>query len=255
MQLFCAMRYFLDISYKGTRYSGWQIQENANTVQGEINRALSILLKVPTECMGSGRTDAGVHAHQQIAHVDIASTIEREDFVYKLNALLPIDIAINQMRAVRADAHARFDATSRSYQYFIHRKKDPFADRASYFFNAPIDLKLIHQALDVIRSTTDFEAFSKVHTDVNHFNCRIFEARWEPTAAGFVFYIRADRFLRGMVRALVGTLLDVGQERTSVGELKEILNGKNRREAGRSVSPDGLYLHSIEYPLGTYLEE
>jgi len=255
MQLFCAMRYFLDICYKGTRYSGWQVQENAQTIQAEINRALSVLLKTPTECMGSGRTDAGVHAHQQIAHFDTLHPVDPTDFAYKLNSLLPPDIAVKNVLAVKPDAHARFDAVSRSYQYFIHRQKDPFVDQTSYFFSPALDLQMIDEALAMIRSSTDFEAFSKVHTDVNHFNCRIFEARWEPTAAGFVFYIRADRFLRGMVRAIVGTLLDVGQGRTSIQALENILKGKDRREAGRSVSPDGLYLHSIEYPKGTYLED
>jgi tRNA pseudouridine38-40 synthase len=247
------MRYFLVISYKGTNYSGWQIQENASTIQGEINRALSVLLKTPTECMGSGRTDAGVHALQQIAHFDGDDIGDKADFRYKLNAILPTDIVIRDILHVRTDAHARFDATSRSYKYFIHQQKDPFVDHTSYFFSATIDLKLIQDALELIKVSTDFEAFSKVHTDVNHFNCRIFDVSWEPTSTGFVFYIRADRFLRGMVRALVGTLLDVGTGKTSVLSLERILKGKNRSEAGRSVSPDGLYLHSIEYPADIYL--
>lgn len=253
MQLFCVMRYFLDISYKGTNYSGWQVQGNAQTVQGQINKALSILLKTEVETMGSGRTDAGVHAHHQIAHFDSEKIKNPDKLIYKTNALLPADIVINKLMPVRADAHARFDADSRSYQYFIHNHKDAFIQNTSYLFNAPLDLKPIHQAIELIKSWKDFEAFSKVHTEVNHFNCDIFEAHWEPTATGYVFYIRANRFLRGMVRAIVGTLLDIGTGKTTVVELEEILRSNNRSKAGRSVSPDGLFLHAITYPTDIYL--
>jgi tRNA pseudouridine38-40 synthase len=247
------MRYFLDISYKGTHYSGWQVQGNAITVQGEINKALSVLLKSDMETMGSGRTDAGVHAHQQIAHFDTEPIKQPDKLVYKLNALLPKDIAINQLIPVREDAHARFDADSRSYQYFIHTRKDPFSENASYLFTADLDLNSINEAVELLKSWKDFEAFSKVHTEVNHFNCDIFEAHWEPSASGYVFYIRANRFLRGMVRTIVGTLLDVGTHKTSVQSLEEILKSKNREEAGRSVSADGLYLHAVTYPKDIYL--
>ena len=253
MQLFCIMRYFLDISYKGTHYSGWQVQDNAKTVQGEINNALSILLKSDIEIMGSGRTDAGVHAHHQIAHFDSEKIKNSEKFIYKTNALLPGDIAINKLIAVKEDAHARFDADSRSYQYFIHTRKDAFIQNTSYFFNAPLDITSINEAIELIKSWKDFEAFSKVHTEVNHFNCDIFEAHWELTATGYVFYIRANRFLRGMVRTIVGTLLDIGTGKTSLEELEKILKSNNRKEAGRSVSPDGLFLHAITYPTDIYL--
>lgn len=245
------MRYFLDIHYKGTNYSGWQIQSNANTVQAEINSALSTVLKNTIEILGSGRTDAGVHAHQQIAHFD-ADELPK-DFVYKLNSLLPKDIAVRKVDAVIESAHARFDALSRAYRYFIHTSKEPFVENSSYFFHKELDSELIAEAILIFRQQKDFEAFSKVHTEVNNFNCEIFEARWELTKSGYVFYIRANRFLRGMVRALVGTLLDVGLKRTNIQQLENIFRSKNRSEAGRSVSPDGLYLDAVEYPKNIYL--
>lgn len=247
------MRYFLDISYKGTNYSGWQIQSNANTVQAELNTALATLLKNPTETLGSGRTDAGVHANQQIVHLDCDEILNGEEFMYKLNSLLPRDIAIRSLRLVSPKAHARFDATSRSYRYFIHAQKEPFVENSSYFFHQALDVDLINEAIDVLMNQMDFESFSKIHTEVNNFNCEIFDARWELTANGYVFFIRANRFLRGMVRALVGTLLDVGTKRTSIDQLKEILESKNRSKAGRSVSPDGLYLDAVEYSEDIYL--
>ena len=253
MRLFCAVRYFLDIHYKGTNYSGWQIQKNANTVQAEVNTALSTLLKGSIETLGSGRTDAGVHAHQQIVHFDTDEIQETEEFIYRLNSLLPKDIAVRSVKKVRPEAHARFDATSRSYRYFIHSRKEPFEANSSCFFHQKLDLNLINEAIEVLNNQKDFESFSKVHTEVNNFNCDIFTASWELTANGYVFFIRANRFLRGMVRALVGTLLDVGTKRTSIDQLKEILKSKNRSEAGRSVSPDGLYLDSVEYPENIYL--
>jgi tRNA pseudouridine38-40 synthase len=253
LPLFCAMRYFLDISYKGTNYSGWQIQGNANTVQDELNKTLSTLLRTEIETMGSGRTDAGVHAHHQIAHFDTDKIKNTDKFIYKVNALLPKDIAINKLLPVKEDAHARFDADSRSYQYFIHTYKDAFNQNTSHFFSAELDFKPIHEAIELIKSWKDFEAFSKVHTEVNHFNCDIFEAHWEPTAVGYVLYIRANRFLRGMVRTIVGTLLDIGTGKTSVADLEEILKSNNRQKAGRALSPDGLYLHAITYPKDIYL--
>lgn len=248
------MRYFLDISYKGTNYSGWQVQLNANTVQAEINSAITtLLLQESIETLGSGRTDAGVHAHQQIAHFDSIEILNIEDFVYRLNCLLPKDITIRNLKRVRGNAHARFDAISRSYKYFIHNKKEPFIENSSYFFHQILDLNLINEALKVLKNQKSFEAFSKVHTEVSNFNCTIFDLSWKFTVNGYVFYIRSNRFLRGMVRALTGTLLDVGLKRTSINQLKEILESKNRNKAGRSVPPDGLYLHSIEYSKNIFL--
>ncbi|NNE55158.1 MAG: tRNA pseudouridine(38-40) synthase TruA [Flavobacteriales bacterium] len=246
------MRYFTEISYKGTQYSGWQIQENANTVQAEFNKALSVLLKTETDSMGCGRTDAGVHALGMVAHFDAAKELEA-DFLYKLNALLPKDISIREIRAVKSEAHARFDAISRSYRYLIHDHKDPFSNHDSYFFNKALDLEAIDRAVEIIKNQKDFEAFSKVHTEVNHFNCDIFEAKWERSETGHVFHIRADRFLRGMVRTIVGTLLDVGEGKTSPDQVKEILESKDRKLAGRSVPAHGLYILKADYPNEIYL--
>lgn len=203
--------------------------------------------------MGCGRTDAGVHALGLVAHFDAQEIEQPHDFIYKLNSILPKDIAVQNIRRVKDDAHARFDAISRSYKYLIHSKKDAFIQNTSYFFSQPIDLDQIPEAIEVIKETKDFEAFSKVHTDVNTFNCDIFEAHWELSDTGYVFHIRADRFLRGMVRTIMGTLLDVGTGKTSVEQLKEILKSKDRKEAGRSVSADGLYFLSADYPEDIYL--
>ncbi len=246
------MRYFLEISYKGTNYSGWQIQDNANTVQAEVNKALSTLLKTETDSMGCGRTDAGVHALGLVAHFDAAEIEKPSDFLYKLNSLLPKDIAVRAIRKVKDEAHVRFDAISRSYRYLIHARKDAFIRNTSCFFSHDLDVEKINEAIEVIKAHKDFEAFSKVHTEVNHFHCDIFEASWELSEVGYVFHIRADRFLRGMVRTIVGTLLDVGTGKTTIEELKNILNSKNRREAGRSVSADGLYFLSADYPEEIY---
>ena len=247
------MRYFLEISYNGTLYSGWQIQANANTVQAELNQALSTLLKTETESMGSGRTDAGVHAIGMTAHFDSEKELPG-NFLYQLNALLPKDIAIRNLRKVKPEAHARFDALNRSYKYLIHQNKDPFSSNDSYFFNQELKVDLINQAIEVIKNHRDFEAFSKVHTEVNHFNCDIFEAKWERSVTGYVFEIRADRFLRGMVRTIVGTLLDIGEEKTTIEELKSILESKDRRKAGRSVPSHGLYFLKAEYPEDIYID-
>lgn len=242
------MRYFLKISFKGTSYSGWQVQANANTVQAELNAALETILRTPTETMGAGRTDAGVHALGMVAHFDSEKEVEESDFKYKLNALLPKDISVLEIKQVKVTAHARFDAVSRSYEYRIHHNKNPFYNQDSYFFNQALDEEAIGQAIDLIRFQEDFEAFSKVHTEVNHFNCRIFDARWERSGHGYVFYIRADRFLRGMVRTIVGTLLDVGTGRLSVSQLEHILSSKDRRKASRAVPAHGLYFVAADYP-------
>lgn len=247
-RLFCRVRYFAKISYKGTNYSGWQIQSNANTVQAELNKAISTLLKSDTDTMGAGRTDAGVHGLGMVAHFDTEEALTISDFLHSLNSILPTDIAVQWIRRVRDEAHARFDCSNRAYEYRIHAEKNPFVNRDSYFFNAELDINRINQAIVLIRSTEDFEAFSKVHTEVNHFNCRIFDASWERLAAGHVFRIRADRFLRGMVRTIMGTLLDIGRQRTSLEELKNILDSKDRTKAGRAVPAHGLYFVEAAYP-------
>jgi tRNA pseudouridine38-40 synthase len=247
------VRYFLDISYNGTAYHGWQIQNNAHTVQAEIENALSKLLGVPTAIMGSGRTDTGVHAIQQIAHFDTENAASEKELRYKLNSFLSPDISINQVLQVHPEAHARFDATERSYQYFIHQEKTPFRQGMSYYFSRELNILLMNQAAEKLLGTKDFESFSKVKTEVNNFICTITEARWKFENESLIFHVSANRFLRGMVRALVGTLLEVGLGKINVEDFAEILVQKDRTAAGRSVPPQGLFLSEVKYPESVYI--
>ncbi len=246
-------RYFIELSYKGTQYHGWQVQLNAHSVQEEIQKALSTLLRNPTEIVGSGRTDTGVHARVQVAHFDTEATIDPDSLAYKLNAFLPYDIAIKNIKKVKDDAHARFDATSRSYEYHITSVKNPFTKDLSYLFTAPLNLESMNEAAACLLQHKDFESFSRVKTDVNTFNCDIFKAYWEKTADEAIFHISANRFLRGMVRAITGTLLEVGRENLSVCQFEDIIISKDRKKAGRALPPEGLYLTAVEYPTDIYI--
>lgn len=248
------MRYFLDISYLGTAFHGWQVQKNAHSVQVEINQALSTLLRKETECLGSGRTDTGVHARQQIAHFDSEKKIDTGNFFLRLNKLLPREIAINKIIEVTPGAHARFDALSRGYEYHIIQIKDPFRHGQAYFFPRKLDQEAINEGMRLLKTWKNFQAFSKVHTDVNHFDCEIYHMEWKQTNDSHLFSVRANRFLRGMVRAMVGTLLEVGQNRVNVAELKQILESRDRSAAGRSVPAEGLHLTEVKYPDTIYLE-
>ncbi len=250
---FAPVRYFLDIAYRGTAFHGWQIQPNASTVQEEINKALSTLLQDTVECLGSGRTDTGVHASQQIAHFDTDKDLDSDKFQYRLNALLPQEISINAIDLVKDDAHARFDAVSRSYKYHIHKSKSPFKTGLSYFFNRPVDSTLINEACELINGWQNFQAFSKVHTDVKTFDCTIHHIHWEESNDSHIFSVSANRFLRGMVRAMVGTLLEVGQNKMSIADLKSVLESGVRSNAGRSAPPEGLFLTAVEYPKDIYI--
>jgi tRNA pseudouridine38-40 synthase len=251
LALFCNMRYFLEISYNGTQYHGWQLQSNAISVQEVIEKALGHLLGSPTSIVGSGRTDAGVHASQQFAHFD-GPEIDKERLHYKLNAYLPKDISINKIHLVRADAHARFDAVSRSYQYHMHASKNPFKQGFSYFMHSELALDKISIACEVLENWTDFEAFSKVKTEVNNFNCVLMKASWKQTAQGHTFFVTSNRFLRGMVRALVGTLIEVGTEKLSIADFQNILIKRDRSGAGVSVPACGLFLSEVIYPKEIY---
>lgn len=247
------VRYFLDISYRGTPFSGWQIQANAASVQQAIEAALSTILKEKIAIVGSGRTDAGVHAYHQIAHFD---HYRMEDILllqHKLNSLLDSNISINKILKVAEGAHARFDAESRTYHYLIHQHKDPFKMGLSYYYSPKLDTQLINQACEIIKAHQNFECFSKVHTEVNHFNCYIFDAAWSQRDQSHTFVVTANRFLRGMVRSMVGTLLDVGIKKTSLNRLREILNSNDRTKAGRAVPAEGLFLARVSYPESVYL--
>ena len=242
------MRYFFDISYKGTEYHGWQVQPNAITVQEVINKALEVLYGQPVETVGSGRTDTGVHAKMQVFHADLPKKYEPGELIHKLNGILPYDIVINSIFPVSEDAHARFSAESRGYEYHISFRKSPFGKDESYFLPRIPDDDLINQGCQLLAGEHDFTSFSRVKTDVNNFRCTIYEARWNQSGDSAVFYVSANRFLRGMVRALVGTLLDVGFGKISIEEFKMVIEAKNRSAAGQSVPPQGLYLCDVRYP-------
>ncbi|MFY8214268.1 MAG: tRNA pseudouridine(38-40) synthase TruA [Flavobacterium sp.] len=242
------MRYFIQFSYNGGGYHGWQIQPNALSVQEVLTQALTTILGTAVELTGAGRTDAGVHAKQMFAHLDVEQEIDTEKLVYKLNAFLPKDISVANFFAVSDEAHARFDASKRTYEYHIHTQKNPFLTALSWYYQQTLDVDLMNEAAKLLIKHTDFQCFSKVHTDVATFDCAIVEAHWTQQKEELVFTISADRFLRNMVRAIVGTLINVGLHKTSLAEFEQIIRSKNRSEAGFSVPAHGLYLTQIEYP-------
>jgi tRNA pseudouridine38-40 synthase len=242
------LRYFLKLSYKGTNYHGWQEQPNAVSVQSTIEKALSLILRYPTKIAGAGRTDAGVHASQMYAHFDTENEIDTTQIRQKLNSFLPKDIAIARILPVTDDAHARFDALARSYVYKIHLKKNPFLTDLSWFMHKSLDVGLMNTAAKALLFFDDFQSFSKTHTDVKTFICRVDHAEWIKQGDELTFHITADRFLRNMVRAIVGTLIDVGLHKISVDDFTKIIEAKNRQKAGFSVPAKGLYLSEIVYP-------
>ncbi len=245
------MRYFLDISYVGTRFAGWQVQNNnqdVTTVQQMVNQALSTMLRVPIECLASGRTDTGVHATHQVVHFDIEKEQDLSRWIIRLNSLLPNDVVANWVRPVKQEANARFDAFSRTYHYKVSAVRNPFLVERVLLVFKPLDLEKMNQAAQILFKHADFESFSKVHTDVNHFNCTITEAHWQQEDDLLIFTISANRFLRGMVRTIVGTLIDVGSGKTSLVQFEQIILDRNRKKAGHAVAPYGLYLAKVEYP-------
>ena len=242
------MRYFFEISYKGTDYHGWQIQKNTISIQHVIQEKLCQLTSGIIEITGSGRTDAGVHAKQQFFHADFKNEIDGEDFRYHINAILPKDILVRSIRKVKPEAHARFDAISRSYEYVMIPQKDPFKPNEAYIYSQRIDLEKLNMGSKILVGKYDFQSFSKVKTQVNNFICEVYRAYWQQNGSGIVFHIEANRFLRGMVRAIVGTLLMVNENKIEVSKIHDILADKNRTKAGRSVPPEGLYLSKISYP-------
>ncbi len=242
------MRYFFEISYNGKNYHGWQNQKNAVGVQEVVESCLSKVFRTPLEIVGSGRTDTGVHCAQQYFHVDIDQELDARSWLIKLNSILPQDIAIRSIHHVSDQAHARYDAIERSYEYKITPVKNPLLIGQAYFFFKPVNLATMNKAAALLVGEKDFECFSKVKTDVNHFICHIKKANWHHSGDLLVFNITANRFLRGMVRAIVGTLLDVGIEKISVADFEKILAGKDRKKAGMNVPPEGLYLTRVVYP-------
>lgn len=243
-------RYFLEIAYKGTAYHGWQIQHNAISVQEKLQQALKTVLRQEVETTGAGRTDAGVHATQLYVHVDIPSgkITAAQRFVHALNAILPSDISVQRILEVHADAHARFDAVSRSYEYHIHIGKNPFLQDASWSLRDIPDVSKMNEASQLLLGKKDFGCFSKAHTQVFTNICTIKEARWELDGQKLTFYITADRFLRNMVRAIVGTLLEVGAKGKPPAHVTDVIASQDRSQAGASVPACGLYLTQIIYP-------
>lgn len=242
------MRYFIQVSYFGKNYHGWQIQPKAISVQEKLQTAISTLLRKEITIVGAGRTDAGVHALQMFAHFNTDEKLDN-NFVYKLNAILPKDIVVYNTTLVENEAHARFDATNRSYEYRIFIGRNPFLLDVTWQVNyKTIDVNLMNNACKILFEYNDFECFSKVKTDVHTFNCTINNAQWILKGNELTFYISANRFLRNMVRAIVGTLIDVGLKKISVEKFREIIESKNRNNAGFSVPAKGLFLTKVEYP-------
>ena len=243
------MRYFIYFSFNGKHYHGWQKQKNSLTVQEKIEESLSVLLKDKILVTGAGRTDAGVHAKQMVAHFDFNEHFENSNkLVFKLNQFLSNDISVKSLKSVKNNAHARFDAISRTYEYHISRDKDVFSEEYSYHLNYSLNKKKINKAIKIIINNKDFKCFTKSKTNVTNYICNIIDSKWMEFDKKYVFKITANRFLRNMVRSIVGTLIDVGLEKTSIDDFIEIIMSKNRSMAGYSVPAKGLFLTKISYP-------
>lgn len=242
------MRYFITFSYDGTAYHGWQIQPHSVTVQEELQKALSTLMRKPMEVVGAGRTDTGVHARKMIAHFDHDEVLDCSQLVYKLNKLLPRDIAVQHVEPVADDMHARFSARSRTYHYYVHLDKNPFLRSYSWQVYGNPDFELMNRAARVLMEYKDFTSFSKVNTDTKTNDCTITEARWDRVGEDqWRFTVTANRFLRNMVRAIVGTLMEVGRGRMTIEQLRSVIEAKDRCRAGDSVPGNALFLVEVLY--------
>ena len=243
------MRLFAEISYKGRHYHGWQKQPNAITVQSVIEKAFNVVLReTEFNCIGCGRTDTGVHAKQFYLHFETNEQFELDKFVYKVNTLLPEDIVVHRLIKVPEGSHARFDADSRTYKYYIHQKKNPFLTEISYYNSRELNIEAMNKACECLFNYTDFTSFSKVNTDTKTNNCVIEKAQWRMEEGSIVFEITANRFLRNMVRAIVGTMIEVGLGKVTVDQFKKIIENKDRGEAGTSVPGHALFLTNVSYP-------
>lgn len=247
-------RYFILFSYDGAAYHGWQVQPNARTVQQMLEEALTTLLRTPMTVVGAGRTDAGVNAASMVAHVDLPDNTDTAQLKYKLNRILPPDIAVSDILPVKRDAHARFDALSRRYCYYVSTAKSPFSRRYAYRLTGSVDFEAMNRAAALLPEYTDFTSFSKLHTDVKTNNCRIVQAQWRRLDENhWVFEIEADRFLRNMVRAIVGTLLMVGRGKMTLDGFRRVIEQKERCAAGDSAAAEALFLAEVKYPKEIYL--
>lgn len=241
-------RVFIKLAYKGTNFFGWQIQPDQPSIQQEIEQALTkINREEPVKIVGCGRTDTGVHASEYYAHTDLSLALSNEDVKFKLNNMLDKDIVILDVISTEANAHARFDAKKRTYHYFIHQTKDPFINEISWQRSGNLDIKKMNEGCALLLKHDDFECFSKVQTETNTFLCNITNAAWVKSDKGFIFTITANRFLRNMVRAIVGTMIELGEGKLSIEDFQNILTSKDRSEAGTSVPARGLFLAKVEY--------
>ena len=250
------LRYFIEIAYNGTNYHGWQLQPNAITVQELINKAFSIVFRTEINVVGAGRTDSGVHSEQLFAHLDLEVDFSVEEMKYKVNSLLPDDISILNIKKTIDGAHARFDAVSRSYEYRINFGKNPFLIETTYqLINKKLNIDLMNEAAKILLTFTNFKCFSRSNSDVRTYNCDISSAVWKQENQQLIFYITADRFLRNMVRAIVGTLLEVGTGKKTIEEFKKIIQSEDRRNAGPSAPAHGLFLTQVSYPKKIFINE
>ena len=247
-------RYFIYFSYDGAAYHGWQVQPNAITVQQVLEEALAKIIRTPVPLTGAGRTDSGVNAACRVAHADFPSLVDVAQLVYKLNRILPPDIAVSDVRRVKDDAHARFDAVSRRYCYRVVTAKSPFLRRYACRVNCELDFEAMNRAAELLYEYTDFTSFSKLHTDVKTNNCKVSYAAWRKAGDNeWLFEIEADRFLRNMVRAIVGTLLLVGRGKMTIDGFRDVIEKKARGEAGDSAMGEALFLVGVEYPSEVFL--
>ena len=244
-------RYFLQMSYKGTNYHGWQVQPNAVSVQEVMEKALSLILREEISVVGAGRTDTGVHASFFVLHFDLENEkwCDENNLVHKLNRFLPSDIAVQRIWKVDSDDHARFSAVSRTYRYYITTVKNSFRTETSYYYPGKLDVEKMNRAASVLTGYDDFTSFSRLHTDVKTNRCKIIQAEWTTKGTQLIFTIQADRFLRNMVRAIVGTLLEIGRGKLTIDDFREIIERKDRGAAGASAPAQGLFLVDITYPL------
>ncbi len=250
------LRYFIELSYKGTNYHGWQVQPNAVSIQELLNKALTTIFRTSINVVGAGRTDTGVHAEQLFAHVDFDKAIKTEKISYKLNSLLPNDIVVEKIIKTTENAHARFDATSRSYEYRIFLGRNPFLiETTLQFNNKKLNVVKMNEAAKFLITYTNFQCFSKSNSNVKTYTCVVRRAEWIQKDKMLIFYITADRFLRNMVRAIVGTLIEVGEGKITIEDFKEIIESKNRCKAGTSVPAQGLFLTQVIYPKTIFKHE
>ncbi len=241
------MRYFIELAYNGQAYHGWQIQPNATSVQAVLQDTIGVLLKKPTELVGAGRTDTGVHAKYYMAHFDSESEIDTQNLTFKLNRIIPFDMVVFRVFPVPDSIHARFSAISRTYQYHIVSRKDPFLNQLAWFVPHTLNVDEMNAATSILFEYNDFTSFAKLHSDAKTNNCKIMLAHWEQLNHQLIFHIEADRFLRNMVRAIVGTLVEVGKGKLTVEDFRSIIESKNRCAAGQSVPAHGLFLTNILY--------